>query len=344
MIFSRFLLVFAAIGIAGIAFSGSAEAGADARRPIRNGTITDDVESPVVAIGDAETILRVSLEFQHASKVDYRAISETVVRDFGWTPEKVRDFYLNTAFDSEELQQMRRRALGAYMELSDPGWFERIAPLFSDADETVRRSSLSLALGKQPDTKSKLGFFAEQIERLSETVQFRKDVYSLSGHFHGIVLNKFVPERDTEDILTFYRGLADKPPFAECAVSADSFLARFDPQWPTSPDRRELLRRWKDDSSLSEYVRTKMNEAWTSCPPDSVFSADAVPESETVRPKPEPSETRFGDGGLDSRGDSPQSADSGRNAASPAIWIFGAAALALAAALACFVIRRNRGR
>ncbi len=342
MISPRFLLVLTAIGLAGIAFSG--EAGVDARRPIRNGTITEDVESPVVAIGDAETILRTSLEFFHASKVNYSAVSKAVVRDFGWTPEKVRDFYLNTAFDSEALQQTRGRALGAYMELSDPGWFERISPLFSDADEAVRQSALSLALGKQPDTKNKLVFFAEQIERLSEAVQFRKDVYSLSGHFHGIVHYKFVPECDAEEVLTFFRSLADKPPFAECAVSADSFLARFDPQWPASPERRELLRRWKDDPSLPEYARTKMNEAWTSCPPDSVFSADAVPDSETVRPKPEPSETGFGDGGLDSRGGSPQSADPGKNGASPAVWIVGTAALALAAALVGLVLRRNRRR
>ena len=192
-----------------------------------------------------------------------------VVRDFGWTSERVRDFYLNIALDSGGLQQTRGRALSAYMKLSENGWLERIAPLFSDADEAVRRNSLSLALGKQPDTKSKLAFFAGQIERLSEAVQFRKDVFSLSGHFHGIVHYRSVPERDIEDVLSFYRILSGNPPFAECAVSADSFLARFDPQWPTSPERRELLRRWKDDPSLPEYTRTKMNEAWTSCLPDS---------------------------------------------------------------------------
>lgn len=262
-------LILVAIGIAGIAFSGDADAGVDAHRPVRNGTIMEDVEPTMVAIGDAETILRVSLELQHASKVDYSVVSEMVVRDFGWTSERVRDFYLNIALDSGGLQQTRGRALSAYMKLSENGWLERIAPLFSDADEAVRRNSLSLALGKQPDTKSKLAFFAGQIERLSEAVQFRKDVFSLSGHFHGIVHYRSVPERDIEDVLSFYRILSGNPPFAECAVSADSFLARFDPQWPTSPERRELLRRWKDDPSLPEYTRTKMNEAWTSCLPDS---------------------------------------------------------------------------
>lgn len=319
----RILFVSFVIGIGGIGFSHSAESGIDELRWSGNGAISNDALSSVVAIDNAEKILRASLQLQHASKFDYPALSEKVVRSFGWTPERIRNYFLTTALDSGELQQIRGRALYVYMELSRDHGIEQVVPLFSDPDDAVRRSALMLSLGKMTGAKEGLSFFSNQIDRLKAEKQFRRDVYALSGHFHGIVHYKFVPEGDVEDIILFYRDLSDSPPFAECAVIADSFLARFDSQWTNSTERRILLERWKDSPELGDYPRDSLQKAYVQ---------EIAEQNDSS-----------GKSGSDGSAVSAASAESGLSPEPPSIrriWIVGVAAL-LAVALV-LVFRRNR--
>ena len=215
--------------------------------------------SPVM---DAQTRIQSSLEMVHAKDVDIPKLADALVRDFGWTMEQVRETYLTIALDADKPRQFRGRALSAYVDLVEGDWLDRVSPLFSDGDENVRRSALMLSLGKMTGAKEGLSFFSNQIDRLKAEKQFRRDVYALSGHFHGIVHYKFVPECDVEDIILFYRDLSDSPPFAECAVIADSFLARFDSQWTNSTERRILLERWKDSPELGDYPRDSLQKAY----------------------------------------------------------------------------------
>jgi hypothetical protein len=253
--------------------------------------------SPVM---DAQTRIQSSLEMVHAKDVDIPKLADALIHDFGWTMEQVRETYLTIALDAAKPRQFRGRALSAYLSLVDDDWLDRVSPLFADEDENVRRSALMLSLGTMAGAKEGLSFFSNQIERLKVEKQFRRDVYTLSGHFHGIVHYKFVPEGDIDNIMLFYRGLSDSPPFAECAVIADSFLARFDSQWTNSPERRILLERWKDSPELGDYPRDSLQKAYVqefaeqkdssgkSGSDDSVFSATSAESGLS----PEPPSTR----------------------------------------------------
>ena len=304
---------------------------------------TSNTEPPV-AISDADSLIRASLGGEHQSADDIERLSKNLERSFGMGPEDVLESFISIAESPSERKETRTAAIFAFCSLSDGTENERLKRFFGDEDDWIRETSLAATMGALPTVSSQLVFLDDRLRDWQKNARFQNDVLVLIGRFHQILRYKSGTETEREKVLAYFREHARTPLSAAFAFGSDTILARFDPQWPASPERRELLRRWKDDPSLPEYARTKMNEAWTSCPPDSVFSADAVPDSETVRPKPEPSETGFGDGGLDSRGGSPQSADPGKNGASPAVWILGTAALALAAALVGLVLRRNRRR
>lgn len=335
-------LVLAAIFFLGVAFGR--EQDSFRSEGSEKESVSEIVSADMVTFVNADNLIRGCLADVHRSSASVADLIANLKRSFGMDKASVLDRFIQIAASPQEPKETKTAALFAFCAGAGEPGLGRLRVFFADENDEIRQTSLSATMGTLSTVSSQLNFLKERLDAWSDNERFQNDALVLVGRFHQILQYKSGSEEDLQNVLSFFRARAKNPSFASCAFGCESILVRFDPDWPTSPDRRELLRRWKDDSSLSEYVRTKMNEAWTSCPPDSVFSTDAVPESETVRSNPEPSAAGFGDGGSDSLGDSPQSADSGGNAASPAIWILGAAALALAAALACLAIRRNRGR
>ena len=259
----RLLCAVLSVGLAGMAFSQDAEGPRSMRRSRRR--VSVPAEPDVAALADlrpdAETAFRFSLEMDHASQLNYPALAESMVRDYGWTPEEVRARYLAVALDPGEKQRSRGRALCAYGELEDDDWLERITPLFTDQDAALRGTALILPLRKLPDMPTKLNYVSEQIDRMSEEPQFRGDISRIFGGLEGIVEYRLATERELDDIKRFVRRLSADPPFVECVVAIDFFLMRFAPEWPKSPERKSLLERWKDSPELSAFARDRMRAA-----------------------------------------------------------------------------------
>ena len=88
----RLLCAVLSVGLAGMAFSQDAEGPRSMRRSRRR--VSVPAEPDVAALADlrpdAETAFRFSLEMDHASQLNYPALAESMVRDYGWTPEEVR--------------------------------------------------------------------------------------------------------------------------------------------------------------------------------------------------------------------------------------------------------------
>ncbi len=208
-----------------------------------------------------EEILRWSLEMVHPEKLDYAAMAKALAQENGWTMNRVLDNYMGVACNPAETETIRKRAVFAYSKIADEEWRKRLSPWFDESDGPIRRYALSLTLGNLPDERSRLDFFRNQIDRRIGVQTFRHDIYTLAGRFHGVVECRFGTPEDREEILSFFHRLAETPPYAECADVAEDFLSRFDPDWPRSDVRRSLLAKWKDDPSLSDFARNRMQEA-----------------------------------------------------------------------------------
>lgn len=337
---TEMLHIFAAIILVGTASRG--ETTERFRVDMSNAAISATEAESSDYFPDADALIHASLGGEHQSHDDIRRLAKNLERSFGMESGDVLESFLEIAESPDEPKETRTAAIFAFCSLSGGAENGKLDRLFRDGDNWIRETSLAAAMGALPTVSSQLAFLDERLLDWRTNIRFQNDALVLIARFHQILKYKFGTEDEREEVLAYFREHARAPSSAALAFGCESILARFDPQWPTSLDRRKLLQCWKDDSSLTEFARKQMNEAWRSCLPDSDESEGAVSSSVKNLPEPGPPSTCIGSGDSASLGDSRQSADSGMNAANSAVWILGTAAVLV---VALFVrLRRNRHR
>ena len=162
-------------------------------------------------------------------------------------------------------------------------------------------------------------------------------------------------ESDRRLIMDFFWNAATNAAFAESAREAEMLLRSDDPAWPTNEARRAMMEKWKDDPSLPEKTRSLWNDVLADFgrtnaadqAGETTGSSDGSPAEEATVGEPPQART---EPMPDSAEAKPDAADGTPTeapqepAGSFSAWIAGVAALALAAALVCLVVWRNRRR
>ena len=213
---------------------------------------------------NAEDLIRGCLADVHRSSDSVTALIANLERSFGMDKESVLERFLQIAASPQESKETRTAAIFSFCSGAGEPGLGRLRGFFADENDGVRQTALSATMGSLSTVSSQLDFLKERLDAWRDSERFQNDAPVLVGRFHQILQYKSGSEAERQNVLSFFRSRAQNPSFASCAFGCESILARFDPDWPTSSDRRELLLRWKDDSTLSAFARQTMNDAWAS--------------------------------------------------------------------------------
>ena len=287
----------------------------------------------------------------HGGAPDISSFADRMEKERGISKSRFADLLLETARNECEDRFARKNAIVRFCELAPAEDFPKVSEFFSNTNSELRLTALRSAIVRFPDVSDRVGFARERLEWLKAHPEFRHDASTIMIAFYNGMVSSGATDEYKDAVLTFYREEAENPRFGENAYAVLSFLNRHDPFWKTSERRVDLLRKWKDDPELSEDIREFMQQELTvfSLSDDSggsvasdkpVFGEDLVEEPSPALTEPVlvPTETKPA-----AADEPPAEAPQERNGSFSA-WIAGAAALALAAALTCLVLRRNRRR
>ncbi len=292
----------------------------------------------------------------HGSTKDFVHAAEQMEREYGVSRSEIADVLLEMALDENTEKYPRKRSIGGFCEITPENEWNRLSPLYTVSDKHVRTLAQSAVLSRLKDLDRKFDYALERISALSSSSPSEQDdVTVFSGHFSSILHYGQPTKQDREKILSFFVRQAQSAEFSRWAAATDDLLMRSDPSWPTNEARRAMMEKWKDDPNLADMIRTRWIAALADF--DRTNAADhagettgssggtpaeetAGEESSPALPEPVlvPTETK------PAAADEPQAEVLQERNGSFSAWIAGAAALALAAALACLVLRRNRRR
>ncbi len=294
----------------------------------------------------------------HGGALEIRAIALDLADSRRFPLEESCTILLELAGEESFGIYGRQNALSMYGWISPPEGYGRLDPFFASTNASLRESAMLGILhgGCSNRIADKLVYAKSRIDWLSEHREFRKDCWTFGSFFQGVLHYGHPSAEDAADIVSFFRNEATNAAFAEIAYQADMLLMRDDPSWSTNEARRAMMEKWRDDPGTPEDVRNFWNGLLEELARTNVTdhigetadgSSAGMPAEETAveaaspprtEPVPAPAEAK------------PAAADKTPAEApqEPAgffsAWIAGAAALALAATLACFVVWKCRRR
>ena len=287
----------------------------------------------------------------HGEATGISAFANRMEKEWGISKSRFSDLLLETARDEREDRFARKNAIVRFCELAPAEDFPKVSDFFSNTNSELRMTALRSAIVRFPDVSDRVDFARKRLEWLQEHPEFRHDASTIMIAFYNGMVSSGVTGEYKNAVLTFYRNEAENPRFGDNAYAVLSFLDRHDPVWNTNERRVDLLRKWKDDPELSEDIREFMqkeltvfslgdNSGGNVASDKPVFGEDSVEESSQTRTEPVPAPAEAKPAAADKTpAEAPQ-----EPAGFFSAWIAGAAVLALAAALAYLVVRRNRRR
>lgn len=229
-----------------------------------NGSVPATASADMDDFMSADDLIRGCLADVHRSSASVTALIANLERSFGMDKESVLERFIQIASSPQEPLETRTAAIFSFCSGAGEPGLGRLRVFFADENDGVRQTALSATMGTLSTVSSQLDFLKERLDAWKDNERFQNDAPVLVGRFHQILQYKSGSEEERQNVRSFFRARAKNPSFPSCAFVCESILARFDPDWPTSSDRHELLLRWKDDSTLSAFARKTMNDAWAS--------------------------------------------------------------------------------
>lgn len=310
-------------------------------------------ETNPITRGEIIPTLRGILLDMHGGASALPRYAERLERERGFTRVQMENLLLEIAADESWDGFARDNAIVEFIEIAKPEELVRLDPFYASTNKSIRTKVLCSMQRHLETIPDKLAYVRTRLDWLAEHPEFQTDALWFAVHFSGYLEYYHPTEYDKRLFLDFFRNEATNGVFSYSFYATDMLLMRFDGVWPTNEARRAMMEKWKDDPGTPEDVRLFWNGIlgkWTrpnvsNCVRETDVSFGetlvegvAVGEPLQARTEPIPDETN------------PAIADETPDEAlqeptgSFSTWIGRVAALALAAALACLVIRRNRRR
>lgn len=308
-------------------------------------------ETRPITRGEIIPTLRGILLDMHGGASALPRYAERLERERGFTRVQMEDLLLEIAADESWDGFARDNAVVEFVEIARPEDLSRLDPFYASTNRSIRASIQTFLLEQLETVPEKLAYARTRWDWMAEHTEFQCDAMWISIGLRTILHYSQPAETDRRLIMDFFWNAATNAAFAESAHEAEMLLLSDDPSWPTNEARRAMMEKWKDDPSLPEKTRSLWNDVLADF--GRTNAADHVDEkadsssggtsSEVTAiedPPQAPSESVPASAETKSTAtdDAPQEPTGSFSA-----WIAGAAA-ALAAALAYFVIRRNRRR
>ena len=310
-------------------------------------------ETRPITRGEIIPTLRGILLDMHGGASALPRYAERLERERGFTRVQMEDLLLEIAADESWDGFARDNAVVEFIEIARPEDLSRLDPFYASTNRSIRASIQTFLLEQLETVPEKLAYARTRLDWLAEHPEFQTDALWFAVHFSGYLEYCHPTEYDKRLFLDFFRNEATNGVFSYSFYATDMLLMRYDGVWPTNEARRAMMEKWKDDPGTPEDVRLFWNGIlgkWTrtnvsNCvrEADGSFGGTpvegvAVGGSPQARTEPIPDETNpaIADKTPDETFQEPTGSFS--------TWIARVAALALAAALACLVLRRNRRR
>ena len=312
-------------------------------------------ETKPITRGEIIPTLRGILLDMHGGASALPRYAERLERERGFTRVQMEDLLLEIATDESWDGFARNNAVVEFIEIARPEELSRLEPFYVSTNRSIRASIQSFLLEQLETVPEKLAYARTRWDWMAEHTEFQCDAMWISIGLRTILHYSQPAETDRRLIMDFFWNAATNAAFAESAHEAEMLLLSDDPSWPTNEARRAMMEKWKDDPSLPEKTRSLWNDVLADFgrtnavghAGETTGSSDGSPaEAATVG---EPLQART-ESVLVPAEAKPAAADETPAEApqepvrSFSAWIAGAAALALAAALACFVVSKCRRR
>lgn len=313
-------------------------------------------ETKPITRGEIIPTLRGILLDMHGGASALPRYAERLERERGFTRVQMENLLLEIAADESWDGFARDNAIVEFIEIAKPEELVRLDPFYASTNKSVRTKVLCSMQRHLETIPDKLAYVRTRLDWLAEHPEFQTDALWFAVHFSGYLEYHHPTECDKRLFVDFFRNEATNGAFSYSFYATDMLLMRYDGAWPTNEARRAMIEKWKDDPGTPEDVRNFWNGLLKELARTNVTdhinemedgSSAGMPAEETAveatspprtEPVPAPDEAK------------PAAADK-TPAEAPQepnefffSWIAGAAAAALAAALAGLVIRRNHRR